>query len=97
MLLTDIDQVLISTSEHMSRLKAARVQADIMNTELIIVARTDALSAKLIDNNSDIIDQPYILGVSEDAGKELVTYVEAGVRKIKKSFSGPTREKVIVK
>lgn len=78
----------------MSRLKAARVQADIMGCELVIVARTDALSAKLIDNNSDIIDQPFILGVSEYAGKELVTYVTAGIEAIKRHFDGPTRQKV---
>lgn len=65
-----------------------------MNTELIIVARTDALSAKLIDNNMDIIDQPYILGVCEDAEKGLVTYVEAGALRIKKSFQSPARERV---
>ena len=66
-----------------------------MNCELVIVARTDALSARLIDNNSDIIDQPFILGVSKLTGKELVTYVEAGVHAIKKTFNIEVRDKVV--
>lgn len=31
-----------------------------MGVGLIIIARTDALSAKLLDNNIDPIDHPYI-------------------------------------
>lgn len=34
-----------------------------MGTELVLVSRTDALGAKLIDCNIDPIDHPYILGV----------------------------------
>lgn len=34
-----------------------------MGTDLVIIARTDALSAKMIDSNIDPIDHPYILGV----------------------------------
>jgi len=36
-----------------------------MSSELIIVARTDALGARLIDSNIDPIDHPYILGVTD--------------------------------
>jgi isocitrate lyase len=49
-------KVVVSCREHISRLIATRLQADIMGVELIIVARTDALSAKLIDSNADPID-----------------------------------------
>src|ERR1700691_4962347 len=35
-------KVLVSTQEHCDRLIASRLQADIMNSELLIVARTDA-------------------------------------------------------
>src|SRR4051812_10552279 len=35
-------KVLVSTQEHIDRLVAARLQADIMGTETLIVARTDA-------------------------------------------------------
>lgn len=51
-----------------------------MGTDLIILARTDALSAKLIDSNVDPVDQPYILGLCAD-GKER-TYPNAGVAAI---------------
>jgi len=56
-------KVIVGTREHVQRLIACRLQADIMGTELVIIARTDAYGAKLIDNNIDSIDQPYILGV----------------------------------
>lgn len=62
-------KVIVSCREHVNRLIACRLQADIMGTELIILARTDALGAKLIDSNVDPVDQPYILGICED-GKE---------------------------
>ena len=55
-------KVLVSAQEHIDRLVAARLQSDIMGAELIIVARTDAEAAKLLDNNIDIRDQPFILG-----------------------------------
>jgi isocitrate lyase len=56
-------KVLVSTREHISRLKAARLQSQIMNTNLVIVARTDSESATLLDNNIDPIDHPFIIGV----------------------------------
>ena len=57
-------KVLCSTREHISRLKAARVQTDIMGTETVLIARTDAKSARLLDNDIDETDRPYILGHS---------------------------------
>lgn len=55
-------KVLVSTQTHVDRLVAARLQADICKTPLVIVARTDAEAATQLDNNSDIRDQPFILG-----------------------------------
>lgn len=55
-------KVLVSTQEHIDRLVSARLQADIMGTETIIVARTDAEAATLLDNNVDARDHPFILG-----------------------------------
>ena len=72
-------KVLVPTREHIARIKAARLQADIMDSELMILARTDALSARLLDNNIDPVDQPHILGISK--GKEM-TFVEAGFNAI---------------
>jgi len=55
-------KVLVSTQEHIDRLVAARLQADIMGTETIIIARTDSEAATLLDNNSDSRDHSFILG-----------------------------------
>jgi isocitrate lyase len=55
-------KVLVSTSEHINRLVAARAQCDIMGTETLIVARTDAEAATLIATNVDPRDHAFILG-----------------------------------
>ena len=55
-------KVLVSTLEHVQRLIAARLQADIMGVETIIVARTDAEAATLLDSNIDPRDHPFIIG-----------------------------------
>ncbi len=57
-------KVLVSEDEQIKRLNAARFQLDIMNVAGIIVARTDAESATLLDNNGDERDQPFILGAT---------------------------------
>lgn len=49
-----------------------------MGNELVIIARTDALGARFIETNVDIIDQPYILGITKFHDKPC-TYPEAGV------------------
>lgn len=55
-----------------------------MNSELIIVARTDVFSGKWIDSNHCEIDHPFILGVTDPAKPEdLKTFIEAGVDAIK--------------
>ena len=55
-------KVLVSEDEQVKRLSAARFQLDIMGVPGIIVARTDAESATLLDGRSDERDQPFILG-----------------------------------
>jgi len=57
-------KVLVSTQEHCDRLSACRLQADIMDSELIIVARTDAEAANLLDTNIDPRDHAFILGAT---------------------------------
>jgi len=41
-------KVLVSIQEHIDRLVAARLQADILGVETVIVARTDAEAATLL-------------------------------------------------
>ena len=58
-------KVLVSTQEHIDRLVAARLAADVLGSNLILVARTDAEAASLLDNNIDGRDHPFILGVTD--------------------------------
>ncbi|TVY67359.1 Isocitrate lyase [Lachnellula suecica] len=55
-------KVLVPISEHINRLVAIRAQADIMGTDLLAVARTDAEAATLITTTIDPRDHAYILG-----------------------------------
>ena len=55
-------KVLVSIGEHIKRLQAARLQADIMKCSLVIISRTDAESASYLDNNIDSRDHPFIIG-----------------------------------
>jgi isocitrate lyase len=53
-------KVLIPTSAHERNLIAARLAADVMGTSTLIMARTDAESAKLITSDVDERDRPFI-------------------------------------
>ena len=57
-------KVLVSCDEQIKRLNAARFQLDIMRVPGIVVARTDAEAAQLLDNSGDERDHPFILGAS---------------------------------
>ena len=57
-------KVLVSCSEQIKRLNAARLQLDVMRVPGIIVARTDAEAANLIETRTDERDQPFVLGVT---------------------------------
>jgi isocitrate lyase len=57
-------KVLVSEDEQIKRLSAARFQLDVMGVPGIIVARTDAESATLLDGRSDERDQPFLLGAT---------------------------------
>ncbi|KAJ3670404.1 hypothetical protein LUZ60_010728 [Juncus effusus] len=68
-------KVLVAVSEHINRLVAARLQFDIMGVETILVARTDAVGATLIQTNVDSRDHQFILGATNPSlkGKALAT------------------------
>lgn len=55
-------KVLVSTREHIDRLVASRLMADVLGVETILVARTDAEAATLLDSNIDGRDHAFILG-----------------------------------
>ncbi|KAJ2077828.1 isocitrate lyase 1, partial [Coemansia sp. S100] len=60
-------KVLVPVSEHINRLVAIRAQFDIMGTETLVVARTDAEAATLLTSNIDPRDHPFILGSTNRA------------------------------
>jgi len=71
-------KVLVSTQEHIDRLVAARFQADLMLNPLVVIARTDAESAKYLDNNIDKKDHRFIIGeLKTEYGIERCTFLEA--------------------
>lgn len=59
-------KVLVPCQEHIDRLVAARLQMDVMGVSNLIVARTDAEAATLLDNNIDSRDHPFILGTTNE-------------------------------
>ncbi|MDW3217159.1 MAG: isocitrate lyase ICL2 [Acidimicrobiales bacterium] len=58
-------KVLVPVDEQIKRLNAARFQLDIMGVGGIIVARTDAEAATLLDGSGDERDQAFILGATK--------------------------------
>jgi isocitrate lyase len=57
-------KVLVPQDEQIKRLNAARFQLDVMAVPGIIVARTDAEAANLIDGRGDERDQPFLVGAT---------------------------------
>ncbi|BBN01937.1 isocitrate lyase [Marchantia polymorpha subsp. ruderalis] len=72
-------KVLVPTTEHINRLIACRLQFDVMGVEQILIARTDSVSASLIQSNIDPSDHPFILGASNPSvmGRSLVSAIAA--------------------
>lgn len=55
-------KVLIPTSQFIKTLTAARLAADVCQVPTVIIARTDALSAKLITSDIDEYDKTFLTG-----------------------------------
>lgn len=55
-------KVLVPVDEQIKRLNTARFQLDVMKVAGIVVARTDAEAATLLDGRADERDHPFILG-----------------------------------
>lgn len=58
-------KVLVPVDEQIKRLNAARFQLDVMKVPGIVVARTDAEAATLLDGRGDERDHPFILGATK--------------------------------
>jgi isocitrate lyase len=70
-------KVLIPTGQHVRTLIAARLAADVMGVPTLVIARTDAESAKLITSDVDERDRPFI--TSPDRTTEGFFHVREGV------------------
>jgi len=74
-------KVLVSTQEHVQRLIAIRLQADVLNSPLVLVARTDGEAATMIDSNIDPIDHPHIKGATIKGVEPLYESIKKGTDK----------------
>ena len=70
-------KVLVPTQEFINKLIAARLAADVCGVPTILVARTDAESARLLTNDIDPRDQPYIL--DKQRSSEGFHYIRSGI------------------
>ena len=61
-------KVLISTSQAIRNLNAARLAADVAETDTLIIARTDAQAAKLLLTDVDEIDRKFMTGERTSEG-----------------------------
>ena len=66
-------KVLISTSQAIRNLNAARLAADVAGTDTLIIARTDAEAAKLLMTDVDDIDKKYMTGERTSEGFYQIT------------------------
>jgi isocitrate lyase len=73
-------KVLVPTSQFIRTLVAARLAADVMGVSTILVARTDADSAKLLTSDIDPRDRPFLTGKRTTEGFfELKSGVETAI------------------
>ncbi|KAG6851376.1 hypothetical protein H0H93_005774 [Arthromyces matolae] len=64
-------KVLVPTSTHISRLVSARFQTDLLKSTMLLIARTDSESGKLLSSNIDVADHEFILGTTAKGSKAL--------------------------
>jgi isocitrate lyase len=55
-------KVLVPTNQFLRTLAAARLAADVCGVPTVLVARTDAFSAKLLTSDADPTDEPFLTG-----------------------------------
>ena len=61
-------KVLVPTSQFVRTLNAARLAADVMGVPTVLIARTDAMSARLLTNDVDERDRGQLLGERTSEG-----------------------------
>jgi isocitrate lyase len=66
-------KVLVPTQEFVNKLKAARFAADVLGVPTVLIARTDANSARLITTDYDERDKPFLTGERTEDGFYRIT------------------------
>ncbi len=61
-------KVLVPTSQFVNTLVAARLAADVLDVPTVLIARTDANSARLMTSDIDERDRPFLTGERTDEG-----------------------------
>ncbi|KPM43066.1 Isocitrate lyase [Neonectria ditissima] len=84
-------KVLVPISEHINRLVAIRAQADIMGSDLLAIARTDAEAATLITTTIDPRDHAFIIGSTNPSLQPLNDLMIAAEREGK---TGPQLQQI---
>ena len=75
-------KVVIPTREFINKLNASRLASDVLETPIILIARTDSLNAKLITSDFDDVDKPYLSGKrTQDGYFELKNNKELAIAK----------------
>ncbi len=69
-------KVLVPVHEFTRKLVAARLAADVMDVPTVLIARTDALSSKLLRADVDELDKPFLTGETSYEG---YSYVNGGL------------------
>jgi len=65
----------------------------VQGCDLVICARTDAMSATFLDSNIDPVDHPFILGCVDPTNKaKLLTFPNAGRVSIMQHYRGEQRD-----
>ncbi|KAJ7757447.1 isocitrate lyase [Mycena metata] len=64
-------KVIVPTSTHVSRLITARFQLDLLKSTMLLIARTDSESAKLLSSSVDADDHEFIMGTTLRVSKGL--------------------------
>src|SRR3546814_6220704 len=77
-------KVLIPVQQHIDTLNAARLAADVMGVPTLVIARTDAESAKLVTTDVDERDRPFLTGErtrseGRRVGQEWVSTLRVGM------------------
>ncbi|KZV69727.1 isocitrate lyase and phosphorylmutase [Peniophora sp. CONT] len=89
-------KVIVPTSTHIQRFIAARFQLDMLQNTMLLIARTDAESGKLLTSTVDPRDHPFVKGVPtrKASGERRLALADVLARAEAAGKSGPEIDKL---